>query len=148
MSELDSLANKIDAQVKGFYLDDGVVVQAMKYVRKENRVIFRRTDTGEEYFDDYKGSALFRKRVFTIGDVARQVGRAAGTIRDYERVGLLPTASRFSYKDSQCRYYTIGDVQRIEAFFNSRRVGRPSKKTVYSRRELKKKIRNAKKGIS
>ena len=88
MNELDSLANKINAQVRGFYLDDGVVVQAIKYIRKENRVVFRRTDTGEEYYDDYKGSALFRKRVFIISEVARQVGRAAGTIRDYERSGL------------------------------------------------------------
>ena len=147
MNELDSLANKINAQVRGFYLDDGVVVQAIKYIRKENRVVFRRTDTGEEYYDDYKGSALFRKRVFIISEVARQVGRAAGTIRGYERSGLLPAASRFPYKKTQCRYYTLGDVEGIESFFNARQVGRPSKKTVYSRRELRDKIRNAEKGV-
>jgi len=148
VNELDSLANRIDAQVKGLYLDDGVVVKAIKYIRKENKVIFRRMDTGEEYFDEYKGSALFRKRVFTISEVARMVGRAVGTIRDYERSGLLPAASRFPHKSTQCRYYTLGDVREVESFFNSRRVGRPSKKPLYSRRELREKIRNAKKGIS
>ncbi|MDP6585572.1 MAG: hypothetical protein QF535_13025, partial [Anaerolineales bacterium] len=99
MSELEKLANKINAQVKGFYLDNDVIVKAVRYLKRDGKVLFKRIDTGEEYFEDYKGSALFRKRVFIIGEVAKMVGRAVGTIRDYERSGLLPTASRFRYSN-------------------------------------------------
>jgi hypothetical protein len=148
MSDLDKFANKINAQVRGFYLDNGVVVKAVKYLKRDSKILFRRLDTGLEFIDDYKGSALFRNRVFTIGEVAKMVGRAVGTIRDYERSGLLPTASRFRYSNNDCRYYTFDDVRVIESFFNSRKVGRPPKNRVYSRSDLMDKLRKAKKGIS
>ena len=75
------------------------------------------------------------------------VGRAAGTIRDYERSGLLPAASRFRYSNTEYRYYTYNDVREIESFFNSQKVGRPTKKRVYSRTDLSDKLRKAKKGM-
>ena len=147
MSELDQLANKINAQVKGFYLQDDVIVKAIRYLKRDSKILFKRVDTGEEYFEDYKGSALFRKRVFIIGEVAKMVGRTAGTIRDYERSGLLPTASRFRYSNTDYRYYTYNEVQEIESFFKSQKVGRPPKDRVYSRKDLSDRLRRAKKGI-
>ena len=147
MSELEKLANKINAQVKGFYIQDDVIVKAIRYLKRDGKVLFKRIDTGEEYLDDYKGSALFRKRVFIIGEVAKMVGRTAGTIRDYERSGLLPAASRFRYSNTDYRYYTYNDVRIIESFFNSQKVGRPPKNRVYSRSDLNDKLRKAKKGI-
>jgi|TARA_R110000824_G_scaffold102002_3_gene242096 hypothetical protein len=147
MSELEKLANKINAQVKGFYLDNDVIVKAIRYLKRDGKVLFKRIDTGEEYFEDYRGSALFRKRVFIIGEVAKMVGRAVGTIRDYERSGLLPSASRFRYSNKDYRYYTYNDVREIESFFNSQKVGRPPKNRVHSRNDLSKKLRDAKKGI-
>jgi len=147
MSDVDKLVNKINAQVKGFYLEDNVIVKAMRYIKRDGKVLFKRIDTGEEYLDDYKGSALFRKRIFIIGEVAKMVGRSAGTIRDYERSGLLPTASRFRYSNTDYRYYTYNDVREIQSFFNSQKVGRPPKNRVYSRKELSEKLRKAKKGI-
>jgi hypothetical protein len=117
MSELEKLTNKINAQVKGFYIQDDVIVKALRYLKRDGKVLFKRIDTGEEYLDDYRGSALFRKRVFIIGEVAKMVGRAAGTIRDYERSGLLPAASRFRYSNTEYRYYTYNDVREIESFF-------------------------------
>jgi hypothetical protein len=147
MSELEKLANKINAQVKGFYIQDDVIVKALRYLKRDGKVLFKRIDTGEEYLDDYRGSALFRKRVFIIGEVAKMVGRAAGTIRDYERSGLLPAANRFRYSNTEYRYYTYNDVREIESFFNSQKVGRPTKKRVYSRTDLSDKLRKAKKGM-
>ena len=144
MKDLEKLTNKIDAQVRGFYLEGDVIVKAIKYLRRDNKVLFVRVDNGEEFYDDYKGSALFRKRVFTIGEVAKMVGRAAGTVREYERKGLLPSANRFSYKGVNYRYYTHSDVQELESFFSSRKVGRPSKDEIHSSSSLKKKIREAK----
>ena len=148
MSELDKIANQINAQVKGFYMDKDVVVKAMKYLKRDGKVLFRRLDTGEEYLEDYKGSALFRKRIFIIGEVAKMVGRSVGTIRKCETSGLLPVASRFQYSNNDYRYYTFDDIRNIESFFNSRKVGRPLKNRVYSRKDLSNKLREAKKGIS
>jgi len=148
MSELDKIANQINAQVKGFYMDKDVVVKAMKYLKRDGKVLFRRLDTGEEYLEDYKGSALFRKRIFIIGEVAKMVGRTVGTIRKCETSGLLPAASRFPYSNNNYRYYTFDDIRNIESFFNSRKVGRPLKNRVYSRKDLSNKLREAKKGIS
>ena len=147
MNELDRITNKINVQVKGFYIENDVIVKAMRYLKRDGKVLFKRVDTGEEYLDDYKGSALFRKRIFIIGEVAKMVGRTAGTIRDYERSGLLPTASRFRYSNTDYRYYTYNDVREIQSFFNSQKVGRPPKNRVYSRKELGEKLRKAKKGI-
>jgi len=147
MSEIEKLANKINAQVKGFYLEDDVIVKAIRYLKRDGKVLFKRVDTGEEYIDEYTGSALFRKRVFIIGEVAKMVGRTAGTIRDYERSGLLPAASRFRYSNKDYRYYTYNDVREIESFFNSQKVGRPPKDRVYSRKELGNRLRRAKKGM-
>jgi len=147
VNDLDKFANKINAQVRGFYLEGDVVVKAIRYLRRENKVLFVRLDTGDEYFDEYKGSALFRKRIFTIGEVAKLVGRKAGTVREYERIGLLPPASRFEYKGVRYRYYNYSDVRDLESFFSSRKVGRPAKSTVHSASALKKRIREAKKGI-
>jgi hypothetical protein len=147
VNDLDKFANKINAQVRGFYLEGDVVVKAIRYLRRENKVLFVRLDTGDEYFDEYKGSALFRKRIFTIGEVAKLVGRKAGTVREYERTGLLPPASRFEYKGVSYRYYNYSDVRDLESFFSSRKVGRPAKSIVHSASALKKRIREAKKGI-
>ena len=148
MSELDKIANQINVQVKGFYMDKDVVVKAMRYLKRDGKVLFKRLDTGEEYLEDYKGSALFRKRIFIIGEVAKMVGRTVGTIRKCETSGLLPAASRFQYSNNEYRYYTFDDVRNIESFFNSRKVGRPLKDRVYSRKDLSSKLREAKKGIS
>lgn len=148
MSELDKIANQINVQVKGFYMDKDVVVKAMKYLKRDGKVLFKRLDTGEEYLEDYKGSALFRKRIFIIGEVAKMVGRTVGTIRKCETSGLLPVASRFQYSNNDYRYYTFDDIRNIESFFNSRKVGRPLKNRVYSRKDLSNKLREAKKGIS
>ena len=136
MSDVEKLISKINAQVKGFYLEGDVIVKAMRYLKRDGKVLFKRVDTGEEYLDEYKGSALFRKRIFIIGEV-----------RNYERSGLLPTASRFRYSNTDYRYYTYNDVREIESFFNSQKVGRPPKNRVYSRNELSEKLRKAKKGI-
>ena len=148
MSELDKIDNQINVQVKGFYMDKDVVVKAMKYLKRDGKVLFKRLDTGEEYLEDYKGSALFRKRIFIIGEVAKMVGRTVGTIRKCETSGLLPVASRFQYSNNDYRYYTFDDIRNIESFFNSRKVGRPLKNRVYSRKDLSNKLREAKKGIS
>ena len=148
MSELEKIANQINVQVKGFYMDKDVVVKAMKYLKRDGKVLFKRLDTGEEYLEDYKGSALFRKRIFIIGEVAKMVGRTVGTIRKCETSGLLPVASRFQYSNNDYRYYTFDDIRNIESFFNSRKVGRPLKNRVYSRKDLSNKLREAKKGIS
>jgi hypothetical protein len=148
MSELDKINNQINVQVKGFYMDENVVVKAIRYLKRDGKLLFKRLDTGEEYLEDYKGSALFRKRIFIIGEVAKMVGRTVGTIRKCETSGLLPAASRFQYSNNEYRYYTFEDVRNIESFFNSRKVGRPLKDRVYSRRDLSAKLREAKKGIS
>ena len=76
------------------------------------------------------------------------VGRSVGTIRKCETSGLLPAASRFPYSNNNYRYYTFDDIRNIESFFNSRKVGRPLKNRVYSRKDLSNKLREAKKGIS
>ena len=148
MSELDKINNQINVQVKGFYMDENVVVKAIRYLKRDAKVLFKRLDTGDEYLEDYKGSALFRKRIFIIGEVAKMVGRTVGTIRKCETSGLLPAASRFEYSNNNYRYYTFDDVRNIESFFNSRKVGRPLKDRVYSRKDLSNKLREAKKGIS
>ena len=79
MSDVEKLISKINAQVKGFYLEDDVIVKAMRYLKRDGKVLFKRVDTGEEYLDEYKGSALFRKRIFIIGEVAKmvEIGRAS-----------------------------------------------------------------------
>ena len=148
MNELDRITNKINVQVKGFYIENDVIVKAIRYLKRDGKVLFKRLDTGEEYLEDYKGSALFRKRIFIIGEVAKMVGRTVGTIRKYEKSGLLPTASRFEYSSNNYRYYTFDDVRKIESFFNSQKVGRPLKDRVYSRKDLSEKLRKAKKGMS
>ncbi len=148
MSELDKIANQINVQVKGFYIDNDVFIKAIRYLKRDGKVLFKRLDTGEEYLEDYKGSALFRKRIFIIGEVAKMVGRTVGTIRKCETSGLLPAASRFPYSNNNYRYYTFDDIRNIESFFNSRKVGRPLKNRVYSRKDLSNKLREAKKGIS
>ncbi len=75
MNEIDRIANQINVQVKGFYIDNDVVVKAIRYLKRDGKIVFKRLDTGEEYLEDYKGSALFRKRIFIIGEVAKMVGR-------------------------------------------------------------------------
>ena len=103
MSEIDRITNQINVQVKGFYIDRDVVVKAIRYLKRDGKVLFKRLDTGEEYLEDYKGSALFRKRIFIIGEVAKMVGRTVGTIRKCETSGLLPAASRFEYSNNNYR---------------------------------------------
>ena len=147
MNEIDRITNQINVQVKGFYIDNDVIVKAIRYLKRDGKVLFKRLDTGEEYLEDYKGSALFRKRIFIIGEVAKMVGRSVGTIRKCETSGLLPVASRFQYSNNDYRYYTFDDIRNIESFFNSRKVGRPLKDRVYSRTELGDKLRKAKKGM-
>ena len=148
MNEIDRITNSINVQVKGFYIDNDIIVKAIRYLKRDGKVLFKRLDTGEEYLEDYKGSALFRKRIFIIGEVAKMVGRSVGTIRKCETSGLLPAASRFPYSNNNYRYYTFDDIRNIESFFNSRKVGRPLKNRVYSRKDLSNKLREAKKGIS
>ena len=40
MSELEKLTNKINAQVKGFYIQDDVIVKALRYLKRDGKVLF------------------------------------------------------------------------------------------------------------
>lgn len=56
----------------------------------------------------------------TIGELARRTGTTAKSIRYYERIGLLPPASR---GDNHYRYYDHKQVQQIQFIRRAQALG-------------------------
>lgn len=79
-----------------------------------------------------KSSDLLLKRIYTVGEVAKIVGRQPNTLRKYEKKNLIASPKKFGeackgYKS--WRYYDESDVYGIVEFFNSRVQGRPINKS-------------------
>jgi len=79
-----------------------------------------------------ESSDLLLRRVYTVGEVAKIVGRQPNTLRKYERKNLIASPKKFgdAYKGyKNWRYYDEADVYDIVAFFNGRVQGRPVNKS-------------------
>jgi hypothetical protein len=79
-----------------------------------------------------ESSDLLLRRIYTVGEVAKIVGRQPNTLRKYERKNLITSPKKFgeAYKGyKNWRYYQESDVYDIVEFFNNRVQGRPVNKS-------------------
>jgi hypothetical protein len=79
-----------------------------------------------------ESSDLLLRRIYTVGEVAKIVGRQPNTLRKYERKNLITSPKKFgeAYKGyKNWRYYQESDVYDIVEFFNGRVQGRPVNKS-------------------
>ena len=67
-------------------------------------------------------------RLYTIGELAKIIGKRSDTLRKYEKQGLLPKSnatSNFNNYYDNWRFYRESDVYDVIAFFSGRSPGRP-----------------------
>lgn len=113
-----------------FYRHANSFVKIKRINKTHNRIFACDIGTDEEIILPLEGSELILFRIYTVGEVAKLVGRQSNTLRKYEKKGLIPSPKKFgdqypSYKN--WRYYDENDVYEMVEFFNGRIQGRPKK---------------------
>ncbi len=131
------MGNKILSKIERakFYLaPSGVLVRTLRVDEKHNRVIFRRYD---EFVNDVLDLDLAQQiwtPMFKIADTASIVSRKPGTLRKYERQGIIPKARQFDLNAAgtkKLRLYSWHDIlDLVESINRIRPPGRPSKFNV------------------
>lgn len=114
--------------VNKFYKYAGGFVKVKKISKTKNKILVINLKDSSEITMPYDGSDLLLIRVYTVGEVAKIVGRQPNTLRKYERKNLIASPKKFGdeyngYKN--WRYYEESDVYETVEFFNSRVQGRP-----------------------
>lgn len=121
------LTNKII--INKFYLYKTNLVKVKKIHKSTNVVIVRNLDTNEDTDIPIAGSEILLTRLYTIGELAKIIGKRSDTLRKYEKQGLLPksgTSSNSNNYYNNWRFYTESDVYDVIAFFSGRTPGRPA----------------------
>jgi len=115
-----------------FYKYAGNIVKIKKISKSRNK-IFLENLTDREHIDvPYEQCELLLTRLYTVGEVAKIVGRRPDTLRKYERRNLIPSAKKFGEECvgyTSWRYYDESAVYEMVEFFNQRVQGRPVVKT-------------------
>lgn len=114
--------------VNKFYKYAGNIVKIKKISKSRNK-IFLENLAGKNCVDiPLEQCELLLTRLYTVGEVAKIVGRRPDTLRKYERKNLIPSANKFG---EECigyttwRYYDESAVYEMVEFFNQRVQGRP-----------------------
>jgi hypothetical protein len=118
--------NKIVTNKFYKYADSFVKIKKLSKIK--NKILVVDIKNMNEILIPYEGSDLLLHRVYTVGEVAKIVGRQPNTLRKYERKNLISSPKKFGdeyggYKN--WRYYDQQDVYEIVEFFNTRVQGRP-----------------------
>lgn len=115
-----------------FYIYAGSFVKIKKISKTTNRIALLNLQDNSMIDIPLKSSDLLLKRIYTVGEVAKIVGRQPNTLRKYEKKDLIASPKKFGevckgYRS--WRYYDESDVYGIVEFFNGRVQGRPINKS-------------------
>ena len=129
-----------------FYKYSDTFVKIKKITKYNNTVVCIDIKTNQEIDVPLAGSEILLKRIYTVGEVAKIVGREPNTLRKYEKKNFIVTSKKF---DESCgnyknwRYYDESDIYSMVEFFNTRKSGRPATgKTVVNRiKEINQKVK-------
>lgn len=118
-----------------FYKYGESFVKIKRVNKIQNRIFAVDIGSNEDIILPIDGSELILFRIYSIGEVAKLVGRQSNTLRKYEKKNLIPSPKKFgdqypSYKN--WRYYDESDVYEMVEFFNARVQGRPKKRSIKS----------------
>lgn len=118
-----------------FYKYGESFVKIKRINKIQNRIFAVDIGSNEDIILPIDGSELILFRIYSIGEVAKLVGRQSNTLRKYEKKNLIPSPKKFgdqypSYKN--WRYYDESDVYEMVEFFNARVQGRPKKRSIKS----------------
>jgi hypothetical protein len=115
-----------------FYVYANHFVKVKKINKTGGRIILLNLQDNSIIEIPTRSSDLLLKRIYTVGEVAKIVGRQPNTLRKYEKKNLIASPKKFgdAYKGyKNCRYYDEADVYDIVAFFSGRVQGRPVNKS-------------------
>ena len=129
-----------------FYKYSDTFVKIKKITKYNNTVVCIDIKTNQEIDVPLAGSEILLKRIYTVGEVAKIVGREPNTLRKYEKKNFIVISKKF---DESCgnyqnwRYYDESDIYSMVEFFNTRKSGRPATgKTVVNRiKEINQKVK-------
>jgi len=138
------LQNKI--LVNKFYKYSDTFVKIKKITKYNNTIVCINIKNNEHIHIPLTGSEILLKRIYTVGEVAKIVGREPNTLRKYEKNNLIVTSKKF---DQSCknyknwRYYDEADIYSMVEFFNTRKTGRPAtgKTVVVKIKEINQKVK-------
>jgi hypothetical protein len=121
-----------------FYLAPSeTLVRTLRVDEKHNRVIFKQYNTYGNDVMDLDIAQRIWTPMFNIGNVASMVSRKPGTLRKYEKQGLVPIARQFNLNaagSKRLRLYSWHDIlDLVEHIERIRPPGRPSKTNVPSK---------------
>lgn len=115
-----------------FYCYANHFVKVKKISKATNKIVLQNLTDNSIIDIPVKSSDLLLKRIYTVGEVAKIVGRQPNTLRKYEKKNLIASPKKFgeAYKGyKNWRYYEESDVYGIVEFFNGRVQGRPINKS-------------------
>lgn len=115
-----------------FYCYANHFVKVKKINKATNKIVLQNLIDDSIIDIPIKSSDLLLKRIYTVGEVAKIVGRQPNTLRKYEKKNLIASPKKFgeAYKGyKNWRYYEQSDVYDIVEFFNGRVQGRPINKS-------------------
>lgn len=115
-----------------FYRYANHLVKIKKISKTANRITLLNLHDNSVIEIPLKSSDLLLNRIYTVGEVAKIVGRQPNTLRKYEKKNLIASPKKFgdAYKGyKNWRYYDESDVYDIVEFFNGRVQGRPVNKS-------------------
>jgi hypothetical protein len=116
-----------------FYKYGKSFIKIKRINKTQNRIFAVDIRSDEDIILPIEGSELILFRIYSIGEVAKLVGRQPNTLRKYEKKNLIASPKKFgdeypSYKN--WRYYDESDVYEMIEFFNARVQGRPKKRSI------------------
>lgn len=115
-----------------FYRYAGDIVKIKKISNPRGKILLERLRDKESIVIPLQQCELLLTRLYTVGEVAKILGRRPDTLRKYERANLIPSAKKFGEECagySNWRYYDESSVYELTEFFGQRVQGRPLKKT-------------------
>jgi len=132
--------------VNKFYKYSDTFVKIKRITKYNNTIVCLDIKNNQEINIPLVGSEILLKRIYTVGEVSKIVGRQPNTLRKYEKNNLIVASKKFNedcgnYKN--WRYYDESDIYGMVEFFNTRKTGRPATaKTVVVRiKEINQKVK-------
>jgi hypothetical protein len=116
-----------------FYVYAGDIVKIKKISKQRGKILVERLRDKEFLVVPLLQHELLLSRLYTVGEVAKILGKRPDTLRKYERANLIPSAKKFGEECigyTNWRYYDEAAVYELTEFFGQRVQGRPLKKTA------------------
>lgn len=121
--------------VNKFYLYKQSLVKIKKIQKSSGVIVVKNVHSDDEEAIPSTGAEILLTRLYTIGELAKIIGKRSDTLRKYERQGLMPKPSCVFESDTRYknwRFYNESDVYDVISFFSGRTPGRPASVTKSS----------------